>query len=99
VAFADAKFQPHYRCFSDFSHANTSKLSAACMAEIARINPFAASSRRAVLIRDLETFGLTRMVSHWNEVYNKAAPRIFTESESTLAYLNEGLSPAMHLKL
>lgn len=90
AVYADPRFRPDMRAFSDYSQVTDWKVSNEMVTSLASTRKFSANARAAFFIHGSLAFGITRMYQAW---VDKGQVNIFTDRAEALTWLNEGVPP------
>ena len=96
AAFDDPRFHPDLRLFTDHSQGDFSAITSLDKRNIAQLNKFSPTARKAVLVRNQLQFGLGNVLTTYHEINNKAGYRYFYHRHEAIAFLNDGFPPDKH---
>ena len=87
---ADPDFVPTYSQLLDFTRTTKLEFTAADVQAFAARRIFAASARRAIVVPDMELFGLARMFEILRDSKGDVGIRVFTKIEEAREWLGVG---------
>jgi len=90
---ADPDFRPDHRQLWDLSGITKSNVAFDELSEMARIDIFAPTARRAVLARNDVSFGLARMFQMLRETKGETGIRVFRDRDEAMRWLDGGADP------
>lgn len=90
---ADPDFRPDYRQLWDLTEITKGNTNFSELSDMAKVNIFAPTARRALLASSDVAFGLGRMFQMLRETKGETGIRVFRDREEALRWLETGVDP------